>query len=188
MIRCSPDRCMTPQTRLVCPSNLQYGLIARISSVTAAGKDIIFCDCCNTTFSAVVCYYPRHHSPRNLLVEIRCWRHAVNEGQRAIENCVKCERYEMRVEWIEVWTLFAVRYTCLILVYFIAFNCSAQSLFGSHLGAYSLVRQPSPASHVAWTCYRTESTNFMRLETSGRFVSGRTSPKKVRNRVASQFS
>jgi hypothetical protein len=46
----------------------------------------------------------------------------VNEGQRAIENCVKCERYEMRVEWIEVWALFAVRYTCLILVYFIAIN------------------------------------------------------------------
>jgi hypothetical protein len=26
------------------------------------------------------------------------------------------ERYEMRVEWIEVWTLFAVRYTWFILV------------------------------------------------------------------------
>jgi hypothetical protein len=26
----------------------------------------------------------------------------------------------MRVEWIKVWTLFAVRYTCFILVYFIA--------------------------------------------------------------------
>jgi hypothetical protein len=46
----------------------------------------------------------------------------VNEGQRAIENFVKCEGYEMTVECIEVWTLFAVRYTCLILVYFIAFN------------------------------------------------------------------
>jgi hypothetical protein len=26
----------------------------------------------------------------------------------------------MRVEWIAVWTLFPVRYTCFILVYFIA--------------------------------------------------------------------
>jgi hypothetical protein len=41
---------------------------------------------------------------------------------RAIKSCVECERYETGVESIEVWTLFAVRYTCLILVYFIAFN------------------------------------------------------------------
>jgi hypothetical protein len=53
-----------PETALVCPSNVRYGLIASISSVTAAGKEIIFGDCCNTTFSAVVCYYPCHHSPR----------------------------------------------------------------------------------------------------------------------------
>jgi hypothetical protein len=44
----------------------------------------------------------------------------VNEGHRAIESCVERERCEMRVEWIEVWTLLAVRYTCFILVYFIA--------------------------------------------------------------------
>jgi hypothetical protein len=44
-------------------------------------------------------------------VRIRCWRPGVNEGQRAIESCVERECYEMRVEWIEVWTLFAVRYT-----------------------------------------------------------------------------
>jgi hypothetical protein len=31
----------------------------------------------------------------------------VNEGKRAIESG---ERYEMTVEWIEVWTLFVVRY------------------------------------------------------------------------------
>jgi hypothetical protein len=35
----------------------------------------------------------------------------VNEGQRAIGSCVERERYEMRVEWIEVWTPFVVRYT-----------------------------------------------------------------------------
>jgi hypothetical protein len=31
-------------------------------------------------------------------------------------NVASNERYEMRVDWIEVWTLFAVRYTCYILV------------------------------------------------------------------------
>src|ERR1700710_143506 len=94
-------------------------------------KTSFFCDCCNATFSAAVCYYPCHHSPRNLLVGIRCRRHAVNEGQRAIENCVKYERYEMTVEWIEVWTLFAVCYTCLILVYFIAFDLSFSNITSS---------------------------------------------------------
>jgi hypothetical protein len=29
---------------------------------------------------------------------------------------------------------------------------------------------PSPASRVVWTCYRAESTNLMRLETSGQPV------------------
>ena len=55
----------------------------------------------------------------------------MNEGQRAIENCVKCERYEMTVEWIEVWTLFAVCYTCLILMYFIAFDLSFSNITSS---------------------------------------------------------
>jgi hypothetical protein len=46
----------------------------------------------------------------------------MNEGHRAIESCVEREPYEIRVEWIEVWNMFAVRYTCFILVYFIACN------------------------------------------------------------------
>jgi hypothetical protein len=49
----------------------------------------------------------------------------VNAGNSAIERCVdsvECERYEMGVEWIEVWTLFAVHYTCIILVCFMACN------------------------------------------------------------------
>jgi hypothetical protein len=44
----------------------------------------------------------------------------VNEGHRVIESCVEREPYEMRIEWIEVWTPFVVRYTCSIFVYFIA--------------------------------------------------------------------
>jgi hypothetical protein len=42
----------------------------------------------------------------------------VNEGHRAIE--VGSTVTLMRVEWMELWTLFPVRYTCFILVYFIA--------------------------------------------------------------------
>jgi hypothetical protein len=48
---------------------------------------------------------------KKLPIRTRCWRHGVNEGQRAIGSCVERERYEMRVEWIEVWTPFVVRYT-----------------------------------------------------------------------------
>jgi hypothetical protein len=114
---------MTSVTAPVCPSNLWQGLIARVSSVTAAGKDIAFPGIATiNTFLAVVCYYLCHHSPRNLFTGIRGSRRAVNERHRTIQICVDRERYEMRVQWIEVCPLFAVRYTCLILVYFIARN------------------------------------------------------------------
>src|ERR1700710_3267185 len=63
------------------------------------------------TFSAVVCYDLCHHSLKTMFIRIRCWRHGAKEGQKAIESCVELECYEMRVEWIEVWTLFVVRYT-----------------------------------------------------------------------------
>jgi len=40
---------MTPTTNLVCPSNLWQGLIARVSSGAAAGKDIVFPGIATTT-------------------------------------------------------------------------------------------------------------------------------------------
>jgi hypothetical protein len=46
----------------------------------------------------------------------------VNEGYRTVESCVGRERYEMIVERIEVWALYAVRYTRFILVCVISCN------------------------------------------------------------------
>jgi hypothetical protein len=40
----------------------------------------------------------------------------VNEGYGTLESCIERERCEMTVEWIEVWALYAVRYTRFILV------------------------------------------------------------------------
>jgi hypothetical protein len=85
-----------PLTRQVCPSNLQQGLILRVSGVTVTGKGMVFLYDCDyhDTFSTVVCYCLSRHSPQNVLIGIRYWRRAVNEGHRAIESCVECECYE----------------------------------------------------------------------------------------------
>jgi hypothetical protein len=40
----------------------------------------------------------------------------VNAEHRAIESFAERERYEMRIEWREVWTLFVGCDTCVILV------------------------------------------------------------------------
>jgi hypothetical protein len=38
---------------------------------------------------------PSHHdSPRDVFIRIRCWRCHLNEGDRVVQSCVKCERVE----------------------------------------------------------------------------------------------
>jgi hypothetical protein len=91
----------------------------------------------------------------------------VNEGQRAIESCIKGERYEMGVEWIEVWTLFAVRYPLVLHSLRLKRPTLVRVTYWRLFLDLTILRQPRPASHSAWICYRAESTNLMRLETSG---------------------
>jgi hypothetical protein len=57
------------------------------------------------------------NSPRNVLIRIQCWRHAVDEGRKGSRKL----GWTWAI-WDEswVWTLFTVRYTCFILMYFVA--------------------------------------------------------------------
>ena len=54
----------------------------------------------------------------------------MNEWYTAVESCVERERYEMIVEWIEVWALYAARYTRFILVCFVSRNEAPNSCSG----------------------------------------------------------
>jgi len=40
MIRCPSGKCMTPMTRLACPSNFWHGFVGCVYSTTVAGEDI----------------------------------------------------------------------------------------------------------------------------------------------------
>jgi hypothetical protein len=82
----------------------------------------------------------------------------------------------MRVEWMEVWTLLLVRYTCFILVYIIAcieapIPCSGHTLASIPQSGSGL----SPTSRHA-TC-RVEG--LILLQTNEQLISRSTSPKEV---------
>jgi hypothetical protein len=55
---------------------------------------------------------------------------------------------EMRVQWVEVWTMFAVRYTYLILVYFIAVTEAPNPCSGHILAPIPQSGSGSPTSVV----------------------------------------
>jgi hypothetical protein len=111
----------------------------------------------------------------------------VNEGYRAVESCVERECYEMTVEWIEVWVLYAVRYTRFILVCFISCNEAPNScsgyIFAPIPQSGRVCNLPPPTFRVVWVCYRVKGSPIP-LKTNGRPVFWSAFPKDGQDRVS----
>jgi hypothetical protein len=111
----------------------------------------------------------------------------VNEGFRAVESCVERERYEMTVEWIDVWAPYAVRYTRFILVCFISRNEAPNScsgyIFAPIPQSGRVCNLPLPTFRVVWVCYRMEGS-LVPLKTNERSIFWSAFPMDGRNRVS----
>ena len=114
----------------------------------------------------------------------------MKEGYRAVENCAERERYETMAEWIEVWAVYAVRYTRFILVCFISCNEAPNSCLGYIFAPIPqsgrVCNLSPPTFHVVWVCYRVEGS-LVPLKTNQRSVFWSAFPEDGRNRVSLEF-
>jgi len=96
----------------------------------------------------------------------------------------------MTAERIEVWALYAVRYTRFILVCFISCNeapnpCSGY-IFAPIPQSGRVCNLSPPTFHVVWVCYRMEGS-LVPLKTNQRSVFWSVFPEDGRNLVSLEF-